>query len=183
MICLNMSWEREGGWRDWVAFPEPCTRSPHLSQSPQSDLGITQPKEIGVIPLASLISHKGGSREKKTLISRKPFPSMGGALKAHGVGAGRARARAGGPRPAGRGLLGFSVHTRHLSHLNLAPQTHAALGRRAWAWQAGLSHVLAKVPLPCWATFPLPAWAPGMACDSPVGPQGGRCCLQPIPAS
>lgn len=62
-----------------MAFPEPGTRSPHLLQSPQSDLGITQPKEMGVIPLASLISHKceGGGEGKKNRINRKPFPSMG----------------------------------------------------------------------------------------------------------
>lgn len=54
-----------------------------------------------------------------------------------GVGVGMQglpQARAGGPRSVGRELLGFSVHRRSLSHLNLAPQIHT-LGRRDWAWQ------------------------------------------------
>ena len=95
---------------------------------------------------------------------------------------GSSQARAGGHRSVGKELLGFSVHTRSLSHLNLAPQIHT-LGRRDWAWQTGLSCVLAKDHLSCWTIFPLPAWAPSMGWDLSVGPQGGRCCLQPISGS
>lgn len=102
-----------------------------------------------------------------------------------GVGVGMqglAQARAGGPRSVGRELLGFSVHTRSLSHLNLAPQIHT-LGRRAWAWQTGLSYMLVKDLLSCWTIFPLPGWAPSVGCDLSVGPQGGRGCLQLVSGS